>query len=280
MAVHTTATTETGEPTDHQLPGARDAVRLLANLRASMAHHEIVEGKQLSPLIAYLSAWQSLRLSRTHADMLRDVRFSQGCRFFLDDIYAPKDFSQRDYDGHRIYNFMNRFLPEATLAPLARALEVNSLTQQLDLALAEAMRDQLGVVDRFDRAQYEEAYRLCNNYAMRARQIQLIVAVGKQLEHVRHVPFINTTLRVARGPAHRLGWFEMQDFLERGFAAWQSIQEPATFLRNIEQREMAILNRIYGQPGGAPESNPFLVSDGAPPEIVLSWPPAGAGPMA
>lgn len=280
MAVHTTATTETGEPTDHQLPGARDAVRLLANLRASMAHHEIVEGKQLSPLIAYLSAWQSLRLSRTHADMLRDVRFSQGCRFFLDDIYAPKDFSQRDYDGHRIYNFMNRFLPEATLAPLARALEVNSLTQQLDLALAEAMRDQLGVVDRFDRAQYEEAYRLCNNYAMRARQIQLIVAVGKQLEHVRHVPFINTTLRVARGPAHRLGWFEMQDFLERGFAAWQSIQEPATFLRNIEQREMAILNRIYGQPGGAPESNPFLVSDGAPPEIVLPWPPAGAGPMA
>lgn len=269
MAVRTTPTTEPGEQTEHQLPAVGDAARLIASLRASMAHHEIVEGKRLSPLMAYLSAWQSQRLSRTHADMLRDPRFSQGCRFFLDDIYAPRDFSQRDYDGHRIYNFMNRFLPEATLAPLAMALEVNSLTQQLDLALAEALREHLGVVDRFDRTQYEEAYRLCDNYTTRLRQIQLIVTVGKQLERVRRVPFINTTLRLARGPAYRLGWFEMQDFLERGYLAWKSIREPETFLSNIRQREVAILDRIYGIAEGAPESNPFLVSDGGPPEIVL-----------
>jgi hypothetical protein len=269
MTTPTISTNELGEQVDHELPGVRDAARLLSSLRASMAHHEIVEGKQLSPLISYLSAWQSLRLSRTHADMLRDARFSAGCRFFLEDIYAPKDFSQRDYDGHRIYNFMNRFLPEATLAPLAMALEVNSLTQQLDLALAETMRNRLGVEDRFDRAQYEEAYRLCDNYAVRAQQIELIVTVGKQLERVRRVPFIHATLRLARGPAHRLGWFEMQDFLERGYLSWKSIVEPDTFLANIGQRETAILNRIYGVPGGAAESNPFLVSDGGPPEIVL-----------
>ncbi len=95
------------------------------------------------------------------------------------------------------------------------------------------------------------------------------MAVGGQLERVRRVPFIHTTLRLARGPAQRLGWFEMQDFLERGYLAWKSIREPATFLTNIQQREMAILDRIYGVAGGAPESNPFLVSDGAPPEIVL-----------
>ncbi len=262
MTTQPVPTTELGEQANHQLPGVGDAARLLTSLRASMAHHEIVESKQLSPLIAYLSAWQSLRLSRTHADMLRDARFSLGCRFFLDDIYAPKDFSQRDYDGHRIYNFMNRFLPEATLAPLAMALEVNSLTQQLDLALAQTMRDHLGVIDRFDRAQYEQAYRLCDNYDTRARQIRLIVAVGGQLERVRRVPFVQTTLRLARGPAHRLDWHEMQDFLERGYVAWKSIREPETFLANIRQREMAILDRIYGVAGGAPESNPFLVSDG------------------
>ncbi|HNS00960.1 MAG TPA: hypothetical protein PKM78_01100 [Anaerolineae bacterium] len=269
MATQTGPVTEAGEKSEHQLPGMHDAVRLLTNLRASMAHHELVEGKQLSPLIAYLSAWQSMRLSRTHADMLADPRFSLGCRFFLDDIYAPKDFSQRDYDGHRIYNFMNRFLPEATLAPLAMALEVNSLTQQLDLALAEAMRTHLGVEDRFDRAQYEEAYRLCDNYDVRRRQIRLIVTVGQQLERVRRVPFIQATLRLARRPAQQLGWYEMQDFLERGYHAWKSIREPEIFLANIGEREMAILDRIYGMPGGAPEANPFLVSDGGQPEIVL-----------
>ena len=158
-----------------------------------MAHHELVEGKQLTPLIATLSAWQSLRLSRTHADMLMDPQFGQACAFFLDDIYAPKDFTQRDYDGQRVYHFMNRFLPEATLHPLAMALEISSLTQQLDLALAEFMRAHLGVADRFERWQYEEAYRLCDNYEMRARQIDLIVEVGHQLERVRRVPFVHTT---------------------------------------------------------------------------------------
>lgn len=259
----------TTDTSHHQLPSLKDAGRLVVNLRASMSHHEIVEGKQLSPLIATLSAWQSVRLARTHADMLTDARFSQACTFFLDDIYAPRDFTQRDYDGQRIYHFMNRFLPEATLRPLAMALEVNSLTQQLDLALATAMRTHLGVTDRFERWQYEEAYRLCDNYDTRLRQIDLIVEVGRQLERVRRVPFVHATLRVARGPALRLGWDELQDFLERGFDAWKSLREPETFLQRIGSRERAVLDRIYGRPGGAPDSNPFLVSDGGPVEISL-----------
>lgn len=251
------------------LPRLRDAGHLLTNLRASLAHHALVEGKQLSPLMAYLGAWQSLRLSRTHADMLRDPEFSQACRFFLTDIYAPRDFTQRDFDGHRIYDFMNRFLPEATLLPLAMALEVNTLTQQLDLALAETLRERLAVVDRFDVRQYEEAYRLCDNYDLRARQIKLIVELGVHLDRVRRLPFITPTLRLARVPAHRLGWYDMQSFLERGFAALKSLRRVDLFLRRIEARETAILKRIYGLPDGAPASNPFLVSDGGPPEIVV-----------
>ena len=238
----------------------------MVNLRASMAHHELVEGKQLSPLIATLSAWQSVRLARTHADMLADPRFSQACAFFLDDIYAPKDFTQRDYDGHRIYHFMNRFLPEATLRPLAMALEVNSLTQQLDLALAETMRTHLGVADRFERWQYEEAYRLCDNYDTRMRQIDLIVEVGHQLERVRRVPFIHTTLRVARGPALRLGWVELQDFLERGFDAWKSLREPDTFLQRIGQPRAS---------GSGPDLRPAGWGAGQQPVSRQRWRPGG-----
>ena len=195
----TSTTPGTTEQSHHQLPSLKDAGRLMVNLRASMAHHELVEGKQLSPLIATLSAWQSVRLSRTHADMLADPQFGQAGAFFLDGIYAPKDFTQRDDDGQRVYHFMNRFLPEATLHPLAMALEVNSLMQQLDLALAEAMRSHLGVDTWFERWQYEEAYRLCDNYEVRARQIDLIVEVGHQLERVRRVPFVHTTLRLRAG---------------------------------------------------------------------------------
>lgn len=260
---------ETSLDDERSIPRWRDAVRLLAHLRDSLAHHELVQGRTLAPLMAYLAAWQSLRLSRTYADLLRDPDYSQACRFFLSDIYAPRDFSQRDYDGTRIYNFMRRFVPEPALRPLLLALEVNHLTQQLDAALAEAMQTHLGVVDRFEQWQYEEAYRLCHNYDVRVRQIDLIVEVGRRLEVVQHLPLIGATLRLARGPTLRLGWNEMQDFLERGYVAWKSLRQPRQFLQTIEQREKAILNRIYGRPGGAPDSNPFLVTDGGPPEIVL-----------
>lgn len=256
-------------PSEFHAPRVRDAGSLLANLRASLAHHEVVEGQQLSPLMAYLGAWQALRLSRTYADLLNDPEFSQACHFFLSDIYAPRDFSQRDHDGQRIYDFMNRFLPQATLLPLAMALEVNALTQELDLALAAAMREHLQVADRFDTGQYEAAYRLCDNYDRRARQIDLIIELGTHLDRVRRLPFIAPSLRVAKGPAHRFGWHDMQRFLENGFMALKSLRRVDLFLQHIEVREKAILNRIYGLPGGAPASNPFLVSDGGPPEIVL-----------
>lgn len=254
---------------EHSSPSVRDAGRLLVNLRASLAHHQAVESQELPALLAYVAGWQSLRLARTHHDMLVDPQFSQACRFFLADIYAPKDFSQRDYDGKRIYDFMNKFLPEATLYPLAVALEVNALTARLDQRLATVMEEKMGLVGGFTMAQYMKAYRLCDNYQERMRQVDLILEVGKHLERVRHLPFIGTTLKLARRPAQRLGWYEMQDFLERGFVAWKSLGQPQRFLSSIERREKAILNHMYGKPGGSPAENPFLVSDGGPAEVVF-----------
>lgn len=269
------ATTEpAGRATNaREMPTVRDAAQLLVNLRHSLSYHQVVDGRELPPLLAYLSTWQSMRLERTHADLLHDPEFSQACQFFLSDIYAPRDFSQRDHDGTRIYNFMHKFLPEAALYPLAAALQVNRMTQQLDLQLAEAMQVHLGVVDRFDMAQYEEAYRTCDNYQERALQITMVSEIGSHLDPLLRVPLIGSTLRMARRPATRLGWVEMQSFLERGYQAWRSLKRPELFLRTVEQREQAILDRIYGLPGGAPESNPFLVTDGGPPEIVLATGP-------
>ncbi|MEA3337545.1 MAG: hypothetical protein U9R25_16740 [Chloroflexota bacterium] len=250
-------------------PGIRDTARLIGGLRDSLSYHEQVENRVLPPLLAYLGTWQSVRLSRTHADFLKNPETSKACRFFLSDVYAPLDFAQRDYDGQRIFDFMNRFLPEATLVPLALALEVNALSQQLDQELAEALTTHLGVTDHFETWQYEEAYRLCNNYDDRVRQIDLVTEVGKHLDRVGRLPLVGSTLRVAKGPAQRLGWIEMQNFLERGLDAWKSLRQPDEFLDTIEQRERAILNRIYGLPGGAPPDNPYLVTDGGPPEIEI-----------
>jgi hypothetical protein len=58
---------------------------------------------------------------------------------------------------------------------------------------------------------------------------------------------VGTTLRLARKPAEWAGWADLQDFLERGFAAFKQMERAEAFLRTIELREMHILDRIYEQ---------------------------------
>jgi len=93
-----------------------------------------------------LRTWQTERLSHTYSDLLESRRYRQACRFFLDDIYAPKDFTQRDHDIERMYNFMRRFIPERIIHSLTLAVELNTLTHQLDDALLDALT-QLGMTD-------------------------------------------------------------------------------------------------------------------------------------
>ena len=62
------------------------------------------------------------------------------------------------------------------------------------------------------------------------------------------------SLRLARGPAHQAGWFELQDFLERGLAAFKTMRGTKEFLGIVEEREMRILDNIF-----AAAPNPFDV---------------------
>lgn len=46
--------------------------------------------------------WQSARLTRTNAVLAALPRYAPAVDFFLNDFYAPKDFSQRDAEMIRI----------------------------------------------------------------------------------------------------------------------------------------------------------------------------------
>jgi hypothetical protein len=241
-----------------QRPSAQDAARLLLHLAQTTddMRHERVAGSAIDPHLALLRNWQSARLERTYDDLLASKRYGPACRFFLSDIYAARDFSQRDHDLERLYDYLSRLLPAAMLRLLANAVTLNTLTKELDAALLDALVGRLGVTDTLSAAQYAEGYRLCDNYVERARQIDLIVAVGRDVDATVKLPFASTTLRLARGPAHSMGWQELQDFLERGFHAFKQMGGASTFLKTIRDREMLILDRIFS---GHPD--PFDLND-------------------
>lgn len=233
----------------------QDAAELLVQLRRQQefSHRPVAEGG-LSPQLALLRAWQSQRLATTHADLLASPRYGKACRFFLEDIYAPKDFSQRNHDIVRIHDFMRRFLPAGVLHTLTETIALNNLTETLDEQLLEALVNELGMSDEITPELYAEAYRVCDNYDDRKLQIDMIVEVGRGIERLVHIPFVGWTLRMARGPALRGGWDELQSFLERGYAAFKHMGRAKPFLQTIQRREMQILDQIF-----AGDEDPFHI---------------------
>ncbi len=219
----------------------------LENLR-----HKRIKAGAMDPQEALLRAWQSDRLARTYADLLQQPRYRPAGLFFLRDVYAARDFAQRDHDIEQMYAFMRRFIPATYLRPLMLTVEVNSLTLTLDQQLIHAMVSQLGVTDTITEEQYAQGYRLCDNYDERVHQIDLVYEIGDLLDEVVHSPFAGTALSIAKGPARRAGWGELTDFLETGYKAFKRLQGADIFLNTIRTRELEILDRIY-----AADPNPF-----------------------
>jgi hypothetical protein len=230
-------------PDRHNPP---DAARLLHELQHNEAlqHQPVALATPDQPLIL-LRGWQSQRLASTYADLLADPSSGFALRFFLSDLYAPHDFSQRDHDVERIYAFLARVLPPQTIQLLTDVIALNLLTNVLDKDLCHVLVDQLGVTDTITPELYAEAYRICSNYAVRVHQIELITAVLLQVGAGARLPIVNLALRLARIPAQRAGWGELYDFLKRGYAAFRQLRDVEAFVAVIAQRERHILDEIY-----------------------------------
>lgn len=207
--------------------------------------HQRVEARPLDPDVALLRRWQSRRLARTYADLLAHPRFRPACEFFLEDLYGPKDFTQRDHDIAQVYSFARRFVPEALIRPLTLSVELHFLSLELDARLLKVLKERLGLTGTLTVALYAEAYRLCDNYVDRVRQIEMVGEIGDELDRIARIPLVGAALQLARGPAIRAGWVELTEFMERGYRAFEHMRGAQFFTSTIRQRERRILDRIY-----------------------------------
>ena len=187
-----------------------------------------------------LKAFQSARLKATYADVAAQPRYRSATRFFLEDLYGPKDFSRRDAEMMRILPSMARMLPASAVETATLAVELEALSEELDHRVASALSP-----GPLDEARYAEAYRAGSTRPDRERQIALIVAVGERLDTLVTRPFVYRTLKLMRGPAHLAGLDDLQDFLERGFGAFKDMGGAKDFLTLVRSRETAILERLF-----------------------------------
>lgn len=203
----------------------------------------------LSPSQQLLAEWQADRLARTYADLQREPRYQPAIEFFLTDLYGPRDFSQRDHDVERVYPLMARVLSEHAIHSIALAMELHALSQDFDARMARILTEELGVTDQLDPDTYAEAFRRCNDFPLRRRQIELVGNVGRVLEEVVRKPVIYAAVRVAHRPAHAMGFGELQDFVERGFRAFRHMDGATYFVNTVLERETRLLEQIVaGEP--------------------------------
>ncbi|MEM7083447.1 MAG: hypothetical protein AAF465_12000 [Pseudomonadota bacterium] len=197
-----------------------------------------------------LARFQCNRLAATYDDLRVQKRYTKAMDFFLTDLYGPLDFSQRDDDIKRVYPIMVNVLSADAIESLAQGLELNSLSMQLDAKLLHVLVGELGFdpqhePDALDFQMYADGYRLCDNYAERARQIELIVELGENLEAVTRKRLILTAVKVARKPAQVAGFGELQSFIERGLAAFKAMGSANEFLSTMHSRETRLLDSIF-----------------------------------
>lgn len=234
-------------PTGSERSVTESAAQLLrTQLDRVRAQRELrIAGGASAALLPRLRRWQAQRLARTYADLLASARYGAAASFFLTDLYGERDYTERDLSLERAYPLVVKFLPDAALLPMARAIELNALSAELDRALCDALLGEPVPKPGITEEAYASAYRRCANRPRRLRQIDLLVSVGEHLDPIVGKPLLQRMLRLARKPARVGGFAQLQDFLERGFVAFKQMGGAADFLAIIEQREKRILDRLF-----------------------------------
>src|SRR4051812_5884506 len=79
--------------------------------------------------------FQHARFSQTYADLQEQPRYAAAVRFFLDDLYGPGDFSQRDLQFARVVPALVRLFPRDIVATVHSLARLHALSERLDTAM-------------------------------------------------------------------------------------------------------------------------------------------------
>src|SRR3981081_1342433 len=171
------------------MPSSAEAL-LVHQLECSrLLHQERGASETLAAALDRVALWQARRLNATYSDLAADPRYAGAITFFQSELYGPGDFSQRDADLARVVPIMIRVLPDAVVETVAMAMELSTVSHELDhdWAGTQSARASWFAGPARPRARY-------------ARQ-----------------PMLGPLLAMMRHPARAAGLSLLQEFLEGGF---------------------------------------------------------------
>jgi hypothetical protein len=205
--------------------------------------------------VVAVKSYQHRRFSLTYTDLLANARFGPAARFFLEDLYGPNDFTDRDEQFVRVVPGLIRLFPRELVLTVLALGDLHALSETLDTRMA------MGLCDRhLDPMSYHRAWKLSATPDERERQIALMLRVGLALDRYTRNVLLRNSLRLMRGPARAAGLGSLQSFLESGFDTFKSMRGATEFLDTVTYRERRLAALLFAtEPGDA------TLSDQLPP---------------
>lgn len=213
---------------------------------------ERVADPDLALRVAALKRYQHDRFARTYADLLQGTngappRYAAAARFFLDELYGPHDFSDRDAQFARVVPALTRLFPPEIVGTVRDLAELHALSEQLDSAMARALPGGAAI----DAPAYVAAWQAVGRPESRQRQVALMLQIGQALDRYTRKALLRTSLRLMRAPARAAGLSALHSFLEAGFDTFRALGSAKAFLDLIAAREQALIEALFGAPVAA-----------------------------
>lgn len=200
----------------------------------------------LASRVTALKQFQQQRFQHSYQDLLGTPRYAGAARFFLDELYGPRDYRERDAQFQRIVRPLVRLFPAEVVDTVHQLARLHALSEQLDTRMARQLPE-TGLAP----ADYVRAWVAVGDPEGRAQQIRLTLAVGRALDVYTRKPLLRGMLHMMRKPAALAGLSELQQFLEAGFDTFKTMGGAAQFLETVQQREQAWADCLFaGDPEG------------------------------
>lgn len=204
----------------------------------------------LSDKVSAIKRFQQARFIHTYADLLRSPRYGSAARFFLDELYGPDDFTQRDTQFARVVPSMVKLFPREVVETVADLTRLHALSETLDTEMARhATTADLSAMS------YLQAWNATDRRADRELQIELTLAVAARLDKLTRKALLRNSLRLMRGPARAAGLGELQKFLEAGFDTFRTMNGAVEFISVVQVREQTFASCLFAAVRGQTNSD-------------------------
>ncbi len=214
---------------------------------SNAVHEQYLSDPALLKKYNYFIDWQIAYTLPFYAEFHENPETAAAVEFVISDLIGT-GVSARDADLERVIPVMVRLLPEKALHALASAMQLNARALAINLDICRQLSDRIDASGHISERDYCAAFRQSTTLEECLELIELTIDLGHALKKLVRSRLLGTLLHAMHHPAHAAGFGAMQDFLEKGYSAFHTIDQVDHFLGQFGKRMIEVFTYVCEEP--------------------------------